>query len=309
MRQIFFRLKPVAPFRLDLTVWALRRRPNNIVDRWDGKAYYRVLPLDNQIVDVAITQTGDLDGPILNVEVRCSGLSPGEKSTLVTTLERMLGTLKDLSGYYQHSIGDAQLAQMAMRFRGLKPPCFPTLFEALVNGIACQQVTLSLGILLLNKLATNYGKSLLREDIYIYAFPRPEDMTGLEIWDLRKLGLSNNKSRAIFEIARMIVDKHLIPEDLEILDDETVLERLLQLRGVGRWTAEYVMLRGLGRIHLFPGDDVGARKNLQRCLKLKEPMSYEDVRSILSRWEPYGGLLYFYLLLDRLSRDGGFAEK
>ena len=107
----------------------------------------------------------------------------------------------------------------------------------------------------------------------------------------------------------MITERHLDLEDLESLDDETVLSRLCQLRGVGRWTAEYVMLRGLGRIHLFPGDDVGARKNLQRWLKLKEPMGYEDVRCILSRWKPYAGFLYFHLLLERLARDGIYDGK
>ncbi|HEY9207007.1 MAG TPA: hypothetical protein VIO58_13930 [Candidatus Methanoperedens sp.] len=308
-RQLSFRLKPVAPFRLDLTVWALRRRPNNIVDRWDGKTYYRLLQLDNQVVDVAVTQTGQPDDPVLNVKVACSRLSPEVKSTLAATLERMLGTRVDLEGFYQLAADDSQLAQLAMRFRGLKPPLFPTLFEALVNGIACQQVTLTLGILLLNKLAENYGKSLLKENTSVFSFPGPEALAGLEIPDLRSLGLSNNKSRAIIELARMIVDKRLIPQDLEALDDEAVLLRLCQLRGVGRWTAEYVLLRGLGRIHLFPGDDVGARKNLQRWLKLKEPMSYEDVRRILSRWEPYGGFLYFHLLLDRLAKDGVYEEK
>ncbi len=98
-------------------------------------------------------------------------------------------------------------------------------------------------------------------------------------------------------------------EDIETLDDESALIRLRQLRGVGLWTAEYVLLRGLGRIRLFPGDDVGARKNLQRWLKLKEPIGYEDVRSILSRWEPYAGLLYFHFLLDRLVREGIYDKK
>lgn len=153
-------------------------------------------------------------------------------------------------------------------------------------------------------MASNYGISVQKESIAVYAFPRPENLAGLEPRDIRRLGLSNNKARAIIELARMMTDKRLIPEDLETPDDETILERLCELRGVGRWTAEYVMLRGLGRIHIFPGDDIGARKNLQLWLKLKEPVSYEDVRRILSKWEPYSGFLYFHLLLDRLARDG-----
>ena len=302
-------IKPVAPFRLDLTVWALRRRANNIVDRWDGKTYGRLLTLDGQAVDVSVTQIGPPNDPELKIEAAYAGFLSILKPALVTIVEQMLGTGRNLSEFYVLASGDAQLAQLAARFCGLKPPRFPTLFEALVNGIACQQITLTLGILLLNKLASNYGMSVRKESTTSYAFPRPEDLAGLEPQDIRRLGLSNNKARAIIELARMMTDKRLIPEDLEALDDETVLARLCQLRGVGRWTAEYVMLRGLGRIHLFPGDDMGARRNLQRWLKLKEPMSYEDVRRILLRWEPYSGFLYFHLLLDRLMRDGIYDEK
>ncbi len=309
MKRISFQIKPVAPFRLDLTVWALRRRVNNIVDRWDGKTYRRLIPLGGQVVDIEVTATGTHDDPWLNIEAVCTGLSSEVESTLATIVERMLGTLEDLSGFYLIAFHDAQLAPLVQRFRGLKPPRFPTLFEAIVNGIACQQITLTLGILLLNRLATNYGMSLLEESTNVYAFPGPEELAGLGFEDLRRSGLSHNKARAIIELARMITDGGLILEDMEELDDETVLARLCQLRGVGRWTAEYVMLRGLGRIHLFPGDDTGARRNLQRWLNLREPMNYEDVRRILSKYEPYSGFIYFHLLLDRLSRDGIYEEE
>ncbi len=297
------------PFRLDLTVWALRRRANNIVDRWDGKTYRRLLLLDGQAVDIAITESSLPDNPGLNIETICAEVLSEAESTLITIIERLLGTRRDLSRFYQIASHDAQLASLVQRFQGLKPPCFPTIFEAVVNGIACQQITLTLGILLLNRLATNYGMSFQEESANVYAFPRPQDLAGLESEDLRRLGLSHNKARAIVELAQMITDGRLILEDLEELDDEAILARLCQLRGVGRWTAEYVMLRGLGRIHLFPGDDAGARKNLQRWLNLKEPMNYEDVRRILSKYEPYSGLIYFHLLLDRLSTDGIYEEK
>lgn len=138
LRPFSFTIKPVAPFRLDLTVWALRRRANNIVDRWDGKTYRRLLTLDGQAVDISITQVGPPDDPELKIEALCTGLLPTVKPTLVTTVERMLGTRRNLSEFYVLASGDAQLAQLAARFRGLKPPRFPTLFEALVNGIACQ---------------------------------------------------------------------------------------------------------------------------------------------------------------------------
>jgi len=66
-------------------------------------------------------------------------------------------------------------------------------------------------------------------------------------------------------------------------------------------------LRGLGRTHVFPGDDVGARKNLQRWLHLRKPLDYAGVHRTVERWRPYGGLVYFHLLLDRLDEAGSLA--
>jgi DNA-3-methyladenine glycosylase II len=82
---------------------------------------------------------------------------------------------------------------------------------------------------------------------------------------------------------------------------------LRELRGVGRWTAEYVLLRGLGRLHVFPGDDIGARKNLQRWLGLLEPLDYDGVRRALAQWAPFQGMVYLHLLLTtlQLERESG----
>ena len=97
-------------------------------------------------------------------------------------------------------------------------------------------------------------------------------------------------------------------EGLADLPDDEAVNRLCELRGVGRWTAEYVLLRGLGRTHIFPGDDVGACNNLQRWLRLTKPLDYQAVRRILSRWDDYAGLVYFHLLLDRLGEAGYLGE-
>jgi DNA-3-methyladenine glycosylase II len=93
-------------------------------------------------------------------------------------------------------------------------------------------------------------------------------------------------------------------ESLARADDAVVRRRLLELRGVGRWTAEYVLLRGLGRLHVFPGDDVGAQKRLARWLGRRRPLDYAGVGRAVKGWQPYAGFVYFHLLLEGLSRPG-----
>ena len=130
-----------------------------------------------------------------------------------------------------------------------------------------------------------------------YAFPSPDDLAAREPDQLRALGFSRQKAQAIIELARAVAGGRLDLDELEALDDATAVMRLRALRGVGRWTAEYVLLRGMGRLHVFPGDDVGARNNLQRWLGLLEPLDYEGVRRVLAKSAPFQGLVYLHLLL------------
>jgi hypothetical protein len=77
---------------------------------------------------------------------------------------------------------------------------------------------------------------------------------------------------------------------------------------LGRWTAEYFLLRGYGRLDAFPADGIGAQNGLQRWLVLKEPLDYERTRDILQRWQPYSGLVYLHLLLKHLDEKGVIAN-
>jgi DNA-3-methyladenine glycosylase II len=294
---LHFSLDPVPPFRLDLTVWTLRRRPINAVDLWDGKTYRRGLMFGNRPVEIAVIQNGST----LEISVVGARLTSSMTSAVTTVLQRMLGTQVDLRAFYDFAVQDAQLNRLVHRFRGAKPPRFPSIFEALVNGISCQQLSLTVGITLLNRLAEHCG---LAAGSSLYCFPRPQDLVKITPAEFRRLGYSANKSRALLELSDAIVDGRLNLETLVERDDQEITRVLLEMRGIGRWTAEYALLRGVGRINLFPGDDVGARNNLARWLKLRTPLDYARVSRVLKTRKRYAGLLYFHLLLDRLDEAG-----
>jgi len=302
--QISFTLNPLPPFRLDYTVWVLRRRPDNIWDRWDGQAYQRVLSLDETLLDIAVTQTGPPEEPELKIVATGTRFKPDTKSALTAVLERLLGLKTDLAGFYRLAAKDPKLKSLAVSFRGIKPPRYPSVFEALVNAITCQQFTLTAGIRILSRLVGNYGAACRNRNSVFHAFPRPRDLARVEMEDLRKLGYSRQKAHSLIDLARMVTENGFNLEESASLEDSKALERLTALRGVGRWTAEYALLRGMGRIHIFPGDDVGVRNRLQAWMEVKKPLDYEGVLRILKRWKPYGGLIYFHLLLKGLSEAG-----
>lgn len=309
MSDLRFYLTPRAPFRLDLTVWTLRRRPDNAIDRWDGRFYRRILAFDGLLVEVSVRQTRSSDEPQLEVTAVCERRRPSKlKEKLTAILERTLGLQVDLSGFYEMARDDLKIGALVRRFNGFRPPRFPTVFEALVNAIACQQLTVLVGIMLLNRLARTRGMAFGPSPAAAFAFPTPEELASARPETLGALGFSRQKASALIRLGRECAGDASHFEALAELDDRQAVTRLLELHGIGRWSAEYTMLRGLGRLNLFPADDVAGVRNLHRWLKLRKIPDYKRARRLLSRWHPYEGLLYFHFLLAKLDSRGFLQE-
>lgn len=308
MIQESFLIQPRAPFRLNLTVWALRRRMNNRIDQWDGTVYTRVLVVDKLPVKVCVSQRQADDHSELLVNVWCPAPVEQVASRISEALQHMLGFQVDITGFYTLVEKNPLLSPLAQHFLGLKPPRFPSLFEALLNAFACQQVSLDVGILLLNRLTATFGIPFEDGQVALSAFPEPAALADTSVERLRTLGFSHQKARAIIELATALVKHQRDFSLLETMNNEEVKISLSSMRGVGRWTAEYVLLRGLGRLDSFPGDDVGAQKNLQRLLHLEEKPAYEKVRELTSPWQPYAGFVYFHLLLAKLEQQGVLSQ-
>lgn len=309
MIQESFLVQPYAPFRLDLTVWALRRRGHNRIDQWDGVTYTRVLVIDQVPVKVCVSQQQAGATPELLVNVWSLRHLEHLSAKIRAVLQRMLGFDIDLTGFYTVAKNDTTLYSLSQRFLGMKPPRFPSLFEAFLNAFACQQITLDVGMVLLNRLTAMYGIKFDDDQTGCSAFPGPEEIATVSVESLRALGLSHQKARAMTELATALVQTQRDFSPLESMNNEEVSTNVLSIRGVGRWTAEYVLLRGLGRIDMFPGDDVGAQKNLQRLFQLAEKPSYEIIKVVTSAWQPYAGLVYFHLLLDNLEKKGVLLQR
>lgn len=294
-----FEIQPLPPYRLDLTVCVLRRLNVNAMDLWDGETYRRVLALDDSAVEIGVRQTGKTHSPRLRVELSAN-VPARIQNEIGETLTKLLGTGIDLAPFERLVGSDPKLAEIAGRFAGFKPPRYATLFETLANGIACQQISLSAGLQLLNRFCARFGL----EHAGRHAFPRPCDLLSASVEDLRALGFSGRKAKNILAVARAIDGGMLSFNEIAALDDDAAVARLRNIPGLGRWTAQYVMLRGLGRLDVYPADDVGSQNRFQRWWNLETRPDYDAIQSIVGRWRPYRGLIYFYLLLDDRARQG-----
>jgi DNA-3-methyladenine glycosylase II len=214
-------IEPCGTFRLDPTAWALRRHARRTVDRWDTATYERVISLDGGPVGLSVTQLAGPDAPRLSAQL-AGRPSTSRQRRARSALNRLLGLTVDLSPFAAMAAPDPLLGPLAARMRALKPPRFPTVFEALVNGVACQQLSLPVGIQLLNRLAADRGKSMSDRPDGPRAFPDPEELASLNTDDLKRHGFSSTKARTIIATAQAVVTDRL---DLECLQPSRMERR------------------------------------------------------------------------------------
>ena len=308
MAELTFTLAPRAPFRLDLTVWALRRRAHNLVDRFDDGVWRRVVMIGGTPAAIAVAQTRRGVRP--QIEVRISAARPrAVKDTVAAIVTTMLGLDRDLSEFYRLARRDARMHELAERLRGMKPVRYATVFEAFANAVACQLVSLSAGMHVLNRLADAFGTRAQINGVPMQSFPTAAAVARSNPDAMRALGLSRQKGEYLIGLARLALDKNDRDfASIARLDDADAFARLRNIRGVGRWTAEYVMLRGFGRIDIFPGDDVGGRNKLSEWFGTKDPRTYDSVSAMLQRWHPYAGLIYLHLIVNAATGGANLAH-
>jgi DNA-3-methyladenine glycosylase II len=284
------------PYRLDLTVSVLRRLSTNIVDVLTPQGeYVRSLAGFREPVVARVAQTRP-DALAVTIEGAAA-----EHVQALAIVRRMLGVDRDLSHFDRAAKRVPWLRLLASRMRGVKPPRYPTLWEACVNAIVFQQVSLVAASSILRRMIMALGASIERGDIALRAFPSIESFQGASDNVLRSAGLSANKLGALRRVADALLSRSLDEASLEERPSPEAAALLGRIKGIGPWTATVILLRGLGRLDVFPMKDTSVASNLAFVGGAVAPI---DVGRVLAALGPQRGMLYYHLLLARLEARG-----
>jgi DNA-3-methyladenine glycosylase II len=204
----------------------------------------------------------------------------------------------DLITFYSNATNDKIMAQFTSKLWGLKTPTTPSVFEALVDSIIEQQISLTVANSLRNKLIKKFGYTLHLEGGLYYAYPTPQQLASVSIAELRECGLSMRKGEYIKGVSALIAEKKLNLEKLKNYENsENIVTELDKIRGVGVWTAEFTMLRGMQRLEALPADDLGLRRIFSRYYCQGKAISSSEVRHIAKNWSKWKGLAAYYLVV------------
>ena len=252
--------------------------------------------------------TGGPDDARVRVAVP-GGRSPRVLAAAMAEARRICGVDLDLDAFYRAAKADPVLADLATRLHGLRPTLMPEPFEMLVGAICAQQVNLTFAFALRAALVRRFGTILRVGGETVYTFPEPAALARARVRELRAMKFSGRKAEYIIGLARRVDDGVLDLAGLAARSNAEVIEALTAVRGLGRWTAEWFLARGLGRGDVCPAGDLAVRKAFAHYYNRGRGLSDRAIRRRAARWGEHQNLVVHYLLagqrLARVSAGGG----
>jgi 3-methyladenine DNA glycosylase/8-oxoguanine DNA glycosylase len=282
-----------APFHLQKTIEYLARDPANQAERSEGNRYRRYLPLARRQVDVTLT----LDARGVAVAPR-GRLSAAQRLHVHELVRRVLGLDQPLAAFYRHVGKHPALAPLVRALRGVRIVRTPNLWEALCWAILGQQINLAFAYRLRNRLIRLGHDPAAEPDRPVSAllpFPSPEQVLRIPAETLRRAQLSRQKSAYLANAAHAVLEGGLAEISPERHSPEEAEAALLAVKGIGRWSAAYGLMRGLGYLDALPVGDVGLRIALQRQFALVEPPDVRQQEALMEPFRPYRSLATQYL--------------
>lgn len=292
-----------APFHLEATVRVLQRRPTNLVDVWEEKRarYLRVLTVAGGLVLVEVSNEGTIDQPHVRFRLLEGNRSRDAHAIASQVLRTVLGLDVDPAPLERLLESRRTLHPIALALRGMRPPRFSGLFEALANIIPFQQVSLDAGVAIARRLVQRFGRPLLHGGEKRYAFPTAGALAEARLDEIRACGLSARKAEALRGVAAALEAGEMTEASLSQLSSVEAMRRLTQLPGIGPWSAALVLLRGLGRLDVFPEGDTGVIRGLTRFMHAQPGPTLDR---LIRHFGEQRGYLYFCALGSALLARG-----
>ena len=302
-------LRPRPPLDFDLTLQRYRLWGVDPGTVYQDGTLYRVARVGGARVPFRLAPAGSPSHP--RVTVTFGGAdTPAIRAVVRAEARRLLGADTDLVGFYARAASDPILAPLLGPLYGLRPSLAPDPFEMLVGAISAQQVNLTFAFTTRARLVRHFGEPASLDGVTVYGFPSADTLAAADVATLRRMQFSTRKAEYILALARAIASGRLDLDGLAAAPDDEVIARLTAMRGLGRWTAEWFLARGLGRPDVCPAGDLGVRRAVEAFCFRGRQSDEARVRRRAGAWRPYRSLAVHYLLAGlRLGRAGDPATR
>ncbi|WP_415839546.1 DNA-3-methyladenine glycosylase family protein [Paenibacillus tarimensis] len=257
---------------------------------------YKAIPAGQGIYVVEISEAGPEALKLRILQETAVTPQPEVMPEIIRYVTEWFDLDTDLAPFYAMAGQDTLLKQTIDTYSGLRLAGIPDLFEALCWGIIGQQINLSYAHTLKRRIVERYGRSAAAEGEQYWVFPAPETIAALSVPGLKGLGMSERKSEYLIDTARMLAQGKLTRELLQDTGDLKKAEAILvSIRGIGPWTANYVLMRCLKMPTAFPADDVGLHNAIKLLTGMDRKPTRQEVLKLAEPWKGWESYATFYL--------------
>jgi DNA-3-methyladenine glycosylase II len=292
----------VPPFNFDLSA-RIFANGDPQVRRYEKGRFRQVIRIGGKLSLVSVESVGTVENPRLSVELKAKrNLTETDKGNAGKTVSSLFNLDFGLTTFYEEARNDAVMSRLTWKLFGLKSPTTQFAFEALVDSIIEQQISLKVANTFERRIIKKWGDALNLGAEVFYAYPTPKSLAAATQQELRTVGLSERKAEYIRNVVSMIAEGKLDLETLKTRKNANdIIEELDRLKGVGVWTAELTMLRGMRRLEALPADDLGLRRTISHYYCGGKSITSTEARKIAENWGKWKGLAAYYLIVAEMT--------
>jgi DNA-3-methyladenine glycosylase II len=271
----------------------LSRSANECLFKIKNKRIYKALSVEQETLIIEVSEGNNF----LTVRfLMNSSPSKSIREDVAHYVHEWFDLKRDLRPFYQLAESDELLRKAVNSFYGLRNMGIPDLFEALCWGILGQQINLTYAYTLKRRLVESFGRYVEYEGEFYWIFPTPEAIAKLTVSDLASLRMTVKKCEFLIGIAQLLESGELTKEQLLKIGSVKAAEKMLvKIRGIGPWTANYVLMRCLRFPSAFPIDDVGLQNAIKLQLGMDKKPTKEELIKHSANWTGWESYATFYL--------------
>lgn len=283
---------PPIEFNFEECLIFLKRSNQEVLHQVKNDYLYKLLKVKQELV---LLQIG-VSAHTIQVEFPLGKPSEAICEEVADYIWKWFDLDNDLKSFYEMAKNDKVLQSLIPKYYGLRIIGIPDLFEALTWAVIGQQINLTFAYTLKRRLIEHFGESLEWEGETYWLYPSYQTIASLSVDDLKKLQFSTRKAEYVIGIANEMSTNSLSKENLlKKQDYQQMHATLMSLRGVGAWTADYVLMKCFNQPTAFPIADVGLHNALKVQLGLKQKPTIEEIQVLAKNWNGWQAYATFYL--------------
>ena len=271
----------------------LNRSDNECLHSVEGNKLRKLLKVRNKLYLIEISADGKK-----HLRVEFLNRKPDELAEAYTAefVKEWFDLNYDMKPFYAIAEKDVLLKDLVREFHGLRLVGIPDFFEAISWAIIGQHINLGLAYSMKRKFVEAFGEALWYENRTYWLFPEAENIAKISVDDLMMMQFTRKKAEYLIGIAEKIVNDELNVDKLNsLVNYEDVKKQLVKLKGIGNWSADYVLMKYFRFPEAFPIEDVGLHNAIKQRLNLKNKPAVEKIRELAFNWRGYEAYATFYL--------------